>query len=389
MQSTQRSDNRLEYLLQRHINSTATEEERLELNGLLRTHWDRSEGNGATSHINWEKMLTAITEPAPTGIRGRLRRLQRHSLRYAVAVVLCIIAGVYFYFADYRNSATEQIGVPHKSAASTEITPGGERAVLVLANGSTILLDSASDGVLSNGGNGKVIKLGDGSIVYEAGGDMVNATAYNTMRTPRGGQYRLTLPDGSKAWLNASSSIRFPSAFSGDQRKVSITGEVYFEVEHDKMRPFIVEINAGTAVQVLGTSFNINAYSDEPTMGTTLLEGSVRMISGGKEAVLVPGQQARIAGQSPEGGIDVVLVDTEAVMSWKNGLFNFDNKNLEEVMRQLSRWYDIDVVYEKGVPDITLGGKLGKDLNLSEIMEVLKQYEIHFKMEGRRMIVLP
>lgn len=389
MEPSQSSDNRLEYLLQRHIDDTATEEERRELNALLRTHWDRSERERTAPHINWVEMLTEITTPAPTGIRGRLRRLHRPSLKYAAAVLLCIIAGVYFYFAEHRNGASERIVVQPQSMTSTDIAPGGERAVLVLANGSTILLDTASHGILSNGGNGKVIKLGDGSIVYEAGDGMVNTTAYNTMRTPRGGQYRLTLPDGSKAWLNASSSITFPSAFAGDQRKVSITGEVYFEVQHEKIRPFIVAINAETAVQVLGTSFNINAYNDEPTIGTTLLEGSVRIISGGKEAVLVPGQQARTGSQSPGSRIEVGLVDTEAVMSWKNGLFNFDNKNLEEVMRQLSRWYDIDVVYENGVPDITLGGKLGKDLTLSEIMGVLKQYEIHFKMEGRRMIVLP
>jgi transmembrane sensor len=271
----------------------------------------------------------------------------------------------------------------------TDIAPGGDKAVLTLSDGSTILLDNAQNGNVAQQGNTKVIKLDNGQLAYSPsrskmglGGEVL----YNTIATPKGGQYQIVLPDGTRVWLNAASSIKFPTVFSGATRNVEMTGEVYLEIAKSAKQPFSVTTGK-TTIQVLGTSFNINAYSDEEAEKTTLIEGKVKVLKGNSEAILLPGQQAQITQQK----LSVVRdADIEKVMAWKNGLFNFNGAGVEEVMRQLSRWYDIEVVYEKDVPDIEFIGKMSKNVSLSGVLKGLEGAGVHFRIEkGRKLIIFP
>jgi ferric-dicitrate binding protein FerR (iron transport regulator) len=299
---------------------------------------------------------------------------------------------------------------------NTSITPGQNRAILTLANGRQIILDS-TQGNIVNQGRLRVVNFA-GKLQYEGIG---TPTEYNTITTPKGSQYQIVLPDGSKVWLNTASSIKFPTAFSEKERTIEITGEVYLEVSPEARsakkrlppflkgdsreaaggyaarQPFIVSINNGTQIQVLGTSFNINAYPDETSIKTTLIEGSVKIISNtganGKQASLIlkPGQQATVLppNLAKENKVITILpADIEQTLAWKNGTFQLAHTTLAETMRQLARWYDIEVVYEKGVPDIKLDGDVKRNLTLPQMLDVLNSLGVKLRMEGRRMIVL-
>lgn len=273
---------------------------------------------------------------------------------------------------------------------SLHIPPGNNKATLTLSDNSIIPLDSATTGPLATQGAAVVVQGSAGQLAYKASlGTTEKELAYNVLATPRGGQFRLILPDGSKAWLNAASSIRYPVAFTGKDRTVSITGEVYFEVVHRDETPFQVKVGRDT-IQDLGTHFDINAYEDESSVSATLLEGSVRITGG---VVLTPGQQARIDGDVLSGGAGNIRVvdnvDVEQVVAWKNGYFQFDHSDLRVVMRQLSRWYDVDIRFEKGVPDRQFGGKIPRTSNLADVCQVLQLENVHFKMEDRTIIVTP
>ncbi len=229
--------------------------------------------------------------------------------------------------------------------------------------------------------NGVTAKVVDGALVYEGKG---NAVVYNTMSTPKGRQFQLTLPDGTKVWLNAASTIRYPTAFSGAERKVDITGEAYFEVTKG-VTPFVVNADNRAEITVLGTHFNVNSYSNEERLATTLLEGSVRVSKGNTSRQIRPGEQALVTES-----VQVVSgVNTAQVVAWKDGLFDFDGASLEQVMRQLERWYDIEVVYKGKVPNITFWGGITKDVALADLLTGLKRSEVNFKIEGRQLIVLP
>ena len=232
-------------------------------------------------------------------------------------------------------------------------------------------MDETNTTVISDGG--VVINKDKGALVY----GKTNIVAYNTMTTPRGGQYRLTLPDGTQIWLNAASSITYPTAFVGPERKVEITGEVYFEVAKNEKMPFKVKLRDETEIRVLGTHFNVNAYADEPLVRTTLLEGSVMI----NNSVLKPGQ-AYSNGKVTEA-------DTEAAVGWKNGVFIFNRDNLTSVMRQLSRWYDVDVEYQGSLASRTFSGKIKRDLGLLDLLDGLKSTDVRFKIEGKKLIVTP
>jgi transmembrane sensor len=209
----------------------------------------------------------------------------------------------------------------------------------------------------------------------------------NTLRTPRGGQYRLVLPDGTQAWLNAASSISYPAAFTTNERRVRISGEVYFEVAVDKAKPFVAEASDGSLVQVLGTSFDIDSYLDEGVVKTTLLTGKVRVSAGSGATMVAPGEQAQ---ESPDKLTLVDKVDLEKVMAWKNGFFDFQDATLEEVMRQLERWYDIKVEYPKGIPAGQFEGQISRNINLADLLKILARADVKFKIEeGRRLLVLP
>lgn len=261
--------------------------------------------------------------------------------------------------------------------------PGKTGAILTLSNGSKIVLDSVGNGLLANQNNTTVSKS-NGGLVYKAGAN--TKLVFNTMTTPRARQYNLELSDGTKVWLNASSSITFPTSFAANERKVILTGEAYFEVAKDKKRPFRVLIN-GVKINVLGTHFNVNAYDDEDNIKTTLLEGSVLITDKTEKVLLKPGQQA----QKQKSGAIIVNnnVNLEEVIGWKNGVFYFENASLQTVLRQISRWYDVDVVFEKGVPVRTFEGEIQRSLQLSQVLKILEKNKVHFKIEGNILRVMP
>jgi ferric-dicitrate binding protein FerR (iron transport regulator) len=254
--------------------------------------------------------------------------------------------------------------------------------VLTLSDGSQIVLDSLGNGMVANQ-KGTKIMLKNGLLAYKAGA-VQDEIIYNTLSTPKGRQFNISLPDGTNVWLNSGSSIRYPISFPGGERKVVVTGEAYFEVAADKSKPFFVEINGKNLVEVLGTRFNVNAYEDESLTKTTLLEGAVRVGA----VLLHPGQQGQVKTGS-HTAVQTVSVDVDKVMAWRRGFFNFEDAHVDEVMRQLARWYDLEVVYEGNVPPIVFGGELSRNISLSGILKALEDSKVHFRVEGRRITVLP
>ncbi len=322
---------------------------------------------------------TTVYPMRPTSILGK------PWFRYAAAAV--IIFGALGSFLLLQNKKANTTPVSIAKTQTKDIAPGSNKAILTLGNNSKIILDSAANGRLAQQGSTTIIKQTNGELVYNTSSEKPNSTAiaFNTLTTPRGGQYQLTLPDGTKAWLNAGSSITYPTSFAGNRRKVTITGEVYFEVVHNASKPFSVSVR-GMEVEDIGTHFNINAYTDETTIRTTLLEGKVRVKLNRQSKILVPGQQARII-QEPSNQILIKAINTEDAVAWKNGFFHFDQANIESVMRELSRWYDIEVQFEKPVSDHLYGGKISRNLNLSQVLEILKTNNVHFKADGRKITV--
>lgn len=326
----------------------------------------------------WEPVIREIlsTEPKVVPMYRRSKRW----ISYAAAVIILAVAG----WAVWQSTNHKQPSIPVAVTPSkVDILPGGNKAVLKLANGQLIILDSAVNGQLAVQGNTSVVKLDNGKIAYESGASGTNEVLYNTVSTPKGGQYTLVLGDGTQVWLNAASSITYPASFSGDTRDVQITGEAYFEVAKDQRHPFHVNFG-GTTVEVLGTHFNVNAYADDGVSRTTLLEGSVKVVSGTQQLLIRPAEQAVKAGDNLTANKNVNI---EQVMAWKNGLFNFDGANLQMVLRQLERWYDVEIVYDGNVPQRKFGGEISRNLNLSEVLKVLEKVEVKFKIEGRKLIV--
>lgn len=321
--------------------------------------------------------LMAATAPEP-----RVVPLRRNGWKAAAAVILLVTAGAGFYV---WQSGKKQ---PLAEKAVT-ITPGSDKATLTLADGTVVNLDSAGTGVLTVQGNSKVTKTTHGQIVYKNSNANASAVSYNVLRTPRGGQYKITLPDGTDVWLNANSSISYPTVFAGKERNVGITGEAYFEVAEDAERPFTVKVNNNMDVMVLGTHFNINAYTDESTINTTLLEGAVLVRTPGAARHLTRGQQAKVT-PAGDGIVGVKRVDANSAIAWKNGYFSFEDADIPTVMRQLSRWYNIEVKYSEKIPEETFTGEIGRSLTQEQLLKVLSQAKINFKVEeGRRIIIYP
>lgn len=298
----------------------------------------------------------------------------------AASVLLVLAAGLWFYNMQQR------IAQPVAGIEKTNIAPGKEGAILTLADGSTLVLDSLGNGVVASQAGSEVL-LNNGQLKYNTNSANNNTVAFNTMSTPRGRHFQVTLPDGTNVWLNAASSIRYPVAFAGDLRKVFVSGEAYFEVAKNEKMPFVVEVSNKETIQVLGTAFNVKAFDNEETINTTLISGSVRVAS----TILKPGQQAQLntsAAQSADRLKLISNVDTDKVLAWKAGKFDFNGVKLPEAMKQLERWYDIEVVFENGVPDIELGGKITKDVDLNGLLNALKKSELQFRLEGKKLIII-
>jgi transmembrane sensor len=306
-----------------------------------------------------------------------------HWLSAAAVILIVLFGGIFFI---NRNKPKPQ-QTPQLTKVK-RIVPGGNKAYLTLANGTRIILDDAKKGQIATQAGIQVSKTGNGMVVYHFSKTVTAANTIpeiNTITTPRGGQYKVELEDGTKVWLNAASSIKFPQAFTGTNREVELSGEAYFEVAKNKAKPFIVKAN-GTQVQVFGTHFNVNAYSDNSNVTTTLVEGSVRMSNAASAVMLVPGQQ----GTTQSGAaIKVGKADTEESLAWVNGFFVFHDESIINVMKQVVRWYDVDVQYnDEDVKLNEFGGTISKYKNITELLNNMQLTgTIHYKIEGRRVIL--
>jgi transmembrane sensor len=337
----------------------------------------------------YNQIAASFEEPG-----AKVVSLKRSYSRVAAAAVILTMIGAGSYFFLFKKPVTQPAHADTAKAKPRDLPPGRDAAVLTLGDGRTIVLDSAS-GTISQQGGATVINL-NGQVSYaDKAKDKPAAVVYNTISTARGNQYQLILADGSKVWLNSASSLRFPTSFTGDRREVELDGEGYFEVAKNPSKPFHVKTSTQD-IEVLGTHFNVNAYTDEGAIKTTLLEGQVKvrqwsMVNGqlktGNEAMLKPGEQAVLTGANSPFTIDY-SPDIEQVMAWKNGWFDFDKTDIKAIIRQISRWYDVDIRYEIKTDNQTYGGRISRNLNLSNILKMLELYGVHCKLEGKTLTVI-
>ncbi len=385
-------------LLEKYHSGICTEEEKALLESWY-LQWKDGEFDLSSLELKetkdhiWEQMVES---------QKKVKRVPLWNRYVAASIVFAVLSlGAILYLRKEKNQYPEQITTT--TNIENDVAPGGNKAILTLADGTVVSLDDAKDGKIAEATGINIRKTADGQVVYEtstandAGALAKEQTLikYNQISTPRGGQYQVILPDGTKVWLNAASSLRYPIQFAAQERHVELTGEAYFEVNKQQSVdgnriPFIVSTPSQT-VEVLGTHFNINSYEDESAVKTTLIEGSVRVspktqgmtrtINDG--ILLKPDQQAELIGNE----LQVKKVNTEEIIAWKNGYFSFDHADLETVMRQLSRWYDVDVVYAGEIPGGTYSGKVYRDMTISKVLEVLAYAQIDFKIEGKKMII--
>lgn len=372
----------VEDLLEKYRSGTVTEEERV-----LLESWYLSEskkvGEGITKgDLNQsrnriaESILTHTGVIVDRAVAKRVRLLPR--LVAAAAILLITGAGSYFLLHQVTHKISSI-----DSIADHDVQPGTRSATLTLSNGKMISLNQNANGRLAVQGGMAIIKSADGQLQYRQLADSGAQAMVNTISTKRKEQYEVILADGTKAWLNASSSIKYPSAFTGNERQVAITGEVYFEVAHNAAKPFKVT-TATQTIEVLGTHFNVNAYADEPNVKTTLLQGSVKVIAAGSYKIIKPGEQATLSDKH----FLISQANTEETVAWKNGYFRFNQEKIPSIMRKLSRWYDIDVTFDGPVPDDEFSGTISRYSNISMVLKALTYYKtVHFKIEGRRVIV--
>ena len=380
----------LERILKKYLEGKASPEETTFLNQYydyledqpgLSTLLSEAE-NEKIEYRNWERLNAQMDLPSHT-IRPHIPFIYKSRRVAAASIILLTGLAGWFFFPNKNN---EQHQVVQKSTTNDIKPPEVNRATITLTNGQTVYLDSAGIGSLAVQGNVKLVKLGDGKIAYQTESGEINENpTYNTLTNPKGSQVvDMTLADGSRVWLNAGSSVTYPVAFIGNERTVFITGEAYFEVASDKTKPFRVT-KGDMQVEVLGTHFNVNAYDDEKNIKVTLLEGAVRLKVNEENQILKPGEQAQVSGT-----VSIIKdVDLEAVMAWKDGRFKFSSVNIETIMRQAARWYDIDLEY-RGKVEGTLSGGVARNVNASQLFHVLELTDkVRFEIEGRKVIVTP
>jgi transmembrane sensor len=422
---TMTSDSRLEYLMERYFNKDCSEAERQELfrlidggehNAAIKAWMDGSVsrlseqhqlGTSASKQIleailgEGDVPVIPITVEPQQEMAGHYQGWRAAQRWWAAAAVLLLLAGGSYWWIirPFREPMSGQL--VSGPASPRKIGPGGYKATLTLGNGAQILLDSAHDGALAQQGHVKIIKSNNRELSYlpAAGGRQTAAPegvsdatgspvpVYNTLSTPNGGQYQLTLPDGSQAWLNAASSIKYPTEFRGKERAVEITGEVYFEIAGNERMPFHVRAD-GADIHVLGTHFNVSAYPDDDFLKATLVEGRILFTQGLHQRILHPGEQAVVSRGSDQFTVKED-VDLDEAVAWKNGFFQFSRADLKTVMRAFSRWYGVRVVYEAGTFPQQFGGKIQRDLTLQDALDVLQKSQVHFKIQGNTLTVMP
>lgn len=301
----------------------------------------------------------------------------------AASVLIFLSIGGYFLLKKQGDQQLVKI-------RTHDIPPGNYKAILTLTNGKQIVLSNFQNGKFLQQGKVSISKSQDGHIIYQApeNSEATNKLVYNTITTPPGGEYRVTLADGTNVWLNSASSITYPTIFNNKDRTVQITGEAYFEVAHNAAKPFRVKSN-GQTVEVLGTHFNINSYADERVIKTTLLEGSVKLTTSDHVVVLLPGKQSQVSFTGNSKGIfkGIQNVDTDECIAWKNGFFQFDKADIKTVMRQIARWYDVDISYEGKINNRVFSGSIYKNLSASKALQLLSFTDVHFTIDGRKIIV--
>lgn len=393
-------ESRITYLFNRYFDNTATPAETQELLELVNA--DRnSEDIQLLMQEAWETFTSeqnVFSKEKSKAILGKALRSGREEnfparkvilnwTRIVAAAVLVLVAGGAFWIYSFQTHSEKRNITGNAISKSQDLLPGGNKALLTLADGSQIVLDESGTGKLASQGATEILKADEGRLQYNHSdkADVQAVLLYNTLSTPRGGQYQVVLPDGTRVWLNAASSLRYPTTFTGNERKVYLEGEAYFEVAKNAAKPFHVEAK-GVDVEVLGTHFNINAYHDEAYSRTTLLEGSVKVKKGNAQKLLEPGQQAISGGSEP---LKVINADSDGVLAWKNGYFYFNKSTLPEIMRQISRWYDVDIRYEGAIPERIFGGGISRSSNASEVLKILELSNVHFRISDKHIIVMP
>ncbi|MEP6611631.1 MAG: FecR family protein [Mucilaginibacter sp.] len=335
-----------------------------------------------------EPEITTLEETLKEGIAQRILASARPStipfykrtLIRAASILVFASIGLYLLYNHYPRHPQP---IVNNKIYKNDVAPGGNKAILTLADGSKLVLNNSKNGPLATQAGIQVIKR-DSLLSYKVTAASNNKVSYNSIATPKGGQYQLVLADGTKVWLNSASSLRYPTSFTGKDRTVELTGEAYFEVAKNKNQPFNVKTTTQT-VQVLGTHFNVNAYRDENTVKTTLLEGSVKVYSATGNVMISPGQQSALANN----GSFVINkdLDTDEIIAWKNGVFQFNEADIQTIMRQIARWYDIDVEFKGAMPANTYHGKISRNSNVSQVLKILELSGINFTIEGRKISV--
>ena len=374
-------------LYEKYLAGKCSKEEQSELENyrdrleLKQGQWDdRIMGNS-------EEIKQSIQEDVLYSIQEHTRnRVFRKRVWYSTAAaVLVLLSAGLFYFNRSTDPVIVKTEIPR---FKNDITPGNNKAILTLDDGSKIDLDDAKTGILASESNIDIKKTGAGQLEYTAAAQSTKTVKYNILSTPMGGEYQLILPDGSKVWLNSASTLRFPTAFVGSERVVELKGEAYFEVAKNSKMPFLVRTNNAMDIKVLGTQFNVMAYDDEKNINTTLIEGSVEVLKGSGKTMLKPGQEAVLNKGS--GNIKVSAADLEQAIAWKNGYFIFSNENIESIMRKVSRWYNVDVIYQGNLSNKDFVGTISRNKNISELLKMLELTgAVNFSIDGRRITVMP
>lgn len=386
------SENRLDLLLNLYFDQRISAEEKEELwdyvNNPVFAERIRARIPDATANVeggvelstdSGKRILNFIFRHG-TSEQNQVKRIHLWPrIAIAAAVATMVFSAGLFYFAN-QGIRTDQTTI-----YTNDVDPGKQGATLTLANGKKILIDDALAGNIASQAGVKISKTKEGQIVYEIADRQSGKLEYNTLSTTRGEQTRLRLPDGSLVFLNAASSLHYPTSFvKAARRKVKLTGEGYFEITKDKMHPFVV-VTGNQEVEVLGTHFNINAYTEERVVATTLLEGSVKVTANAQQQIIKPGEQAVNSGNA----IQVEPVDVESVVDWKDGDFYLNNVDFRVAIRKIARWYDLDVVYDASVPvGIESTGYISRTNKLSAVLKLIeKSGQVHFKVEGRKLYI--